>query len=311
MSKQKKEGFIKQHIVPQSYLNGFASVEKKKSQHKIGVLHKSGKCFCASTKDVGFIKNYYDDKKLPDIKHWEHYYCNEIEASCIKTIRKLIAKVTLSNFGHVSITESEKYNLSRFIIAQFTRVPQFIDHQITIAKSDLIPSFKRKILRRYGRFLSNEKREVVNGFGFTDDELKNIVLTNINDRTKNDSYCRDLTKKIWILYINKVYRCFPFITSDNPIVMYNVLKKSFSRSDNGIGNDNSIIYVPLCPYLAIGIYPEGYRFSLNANDCKEVILDENDFGFIFKMANCEIEQCYQHAFIPLFFYKEIVEEGKK
>lgn len=311
LSKKKEQGYIKQHIVPKSYLNGFASPGKKKDVFIIGVLQKDGKHFPASTEDVGFIKNYYDDEMLDDIKHWEHYYCDEIEGPCSKSIRNVISRVTLSNSIQELITEKERDDLSKFIVTQFTRVPSFINYHIENAKERFIPSFLRGFLYKNGPYLTKAQRDTVNHIELSDSQLKNILMTNITDEMKLKKYSRILSDKIWIVYLNVINDSCPFITSDNPIIMYNTVSNSFSRSDNGIGNQNTIIYVPLNTYVAIGIYPNSFRDTLKDMDSRGIVCDSNDIGFIELMSQCEINQCYNQAFIPLSFYKKTYKEKQK
>ena len=309
MPKKKDNSFTKQHIVPKFYLNGFGTRENKKGKFRIGVLQKGKKHFIDCTDNVGYIKNYYDDELLEDRKQWEHYYKEVIEDPCSKTIRNIIARVTLSNFGHIKLTVNERRDLSIFIVAQFTRVPQFIDYQITNAKEKFIPDFKEQFLRRYGAMLSEDKREIINGIDLTESQLKNILLTNINDRSKMEKYCSILQNRIWVVYINKIYNLIPFITSDNPVVMVNIETKSFSRSDNGIGNENTIIFLPLNPYIGIGVYPPKYWDALQHNNCRELLCNEKDMGFIQTMAKCEMNQCYKQLFLPQTYFNKLFMEG--
>ena len=140
MSKQNNKGFIKQHIVPKAYLNHFATLGRGNNKFLIGVQQKDLKHYIDSTDNVGYQKDYYDDAEYPnDKKHWEHFYATEIEAPCLKTIKNLIAKVTLSHDGNICLTNCEKYDLSKFIIAQFLRVPDFIDYQIANAQNKIFP----------------------------------------------------------------------------------------------------------------------------------------------------------------------------
>lgn len=308
MPKKKDCSFTKQHIVPQAYLNGFATKGKGKDKYMIGVRQKNLTHFITSTNNVGYKRDYYDIEFLDDKKHWEHFFATEIEAPCLKTITNLIAKVTLSIGGNYMLTDSEKYDLSRFIIAQFSRVPQFIDYQINNAQYDILPKNKNEFLFMYNHVLSKKQKEVVKNIRFTDDQIKHFILSYINNPQKTNQYCEILMSKPWVVYINSCYKDIPFITSDNPVVMTNLRTRSFSRSDNGLGNSNTVIFLPINPYIAIGIYPHQFRDSLRQWESKELICSENDISFITTMNNCELSQCHNQAFVPVDFYEAIYKE---
>ena len=260
MTKKKDRSFTKQHVVPRAYLNHFATPGRGKNKFLIGVRQNDLKHYIDSTDNVGYQKDYYDDAEYPDDKkHWEHFYATEIEAPCLKTITNLIAKVTLSSDGNICLTNSEKYDLSKFIVAQFLRVPNFIDYQIYNAQNKMFPQYKTEFLTTFNHLLSKQQKGTINNICFTDDQVKHIILSNINDLQKLNRYCEILISKPWVVYINRYYKEMPFITSDNPVVMTNLRTKSFSRSDNGLGNQNTVIFFPINPYISIGIYPHQFR----------------------------------------------------
>ncbi len=309
MTKKKDRSFTKQHVVPRAYLNHFATPGRGKNKFLIGVRQNDLKHYIDSTDNVGYQKDYYDDAEYPDDKkHWEHFYATEIEAPCLKTITNLIAKVTLSSDGNICLTNSEKYDLSKFIVAQFLRVPNFIDYQIYNAQNKMFPQYKTEFLTTFNHLLSKQQKGTINNICFTDDQVKHIILSNINDLQKLNRYCEILISKPWVVYINRYYKEMPFITSDNPVVMTNLRTKSFSRSDNGLGNQNTVIFFPINPYISIGIYPHQFRDSLRRWESKELICSEQDISFITTMNTCEISQCHNQAFVPIYFYETIYKE---
>ena len=312
MTKKKDRSFTKQHIVPRAYLNHFATPGRGKNKFLIGVRQNDLNHYIDSTDNVGYQKNYYDDVEYPDDKkHWERFYATEIEAPCLKTITNLIAKATLSYDGNIYLTNSEKYELSKFIVAQFLRVPNFIDYQIYNAQNKIFPEYKTEFLTTFNHLLSKQQKCTIKNIFFTDDQVKHIILSHINDLDKLNQYCDILISKPWVVYINRYYKEMPFITSDNPVVMANLRTKSFSRSDNGLGNINTVIFFPINPYIAIGIYPHQFRDSLKKWNSKELICSDEDIRFIITMNHCEISQCHNQAFLPIGFYNEIYKEGNK
>lgn len=311
MTKKKDRSFTKQHIVPKAYLNHFSTPGRGKNKFLIGVRQNDLKHYIDSTDNVGYQKDYYDDAEYPDDKkHWEHFYATEIEAPCLRTISNLIAKVTLSSDGNICLTNDEKYDLSKFIIAQFLRVPDFIDYQIDNAQNKIFLQHISEFLRTFDHLLSEQQKNAVRNIRFTDDQVKHLILSNINDLQKLNRYCEILISKPWVVYINRYYNEMPFITSDNPVVMTNLRTKSFSRSDNGLGNQNTVIFFPINPYIAIGIYPHQFRDSLRHWESKELICSEKDISFITTMNTCVISQCHNQAFVPVYFYETIYKEAE-
>ena len=78
-----EKSYVKQHIVPQSYLKRFAEMNRNNRDYHICVFRKRYKAannpFIRSIKDVGFIKNIYDVTTREDSKYWEHFIDRNIE----------------------------------------------------------------------------------------------------------------------------------------------------------------------------------------------------------------------------------------
>lgn len=298
----KKDGYVDQHIVPKSYLNRFATLGRNNKTYRIGVRQKDLTHYIDSTDHVGYIKKYYDDDSCDDIKKWEHFYDKEIEVPLSKVINKLITGLTLSNYTEGFLTTEDRRVLSRFFYTQFVRVPQFIDCQITNCKEILLPSIKQKCLMRFGA----KYAEVINKVRIDDKDIKHLTLDYLNDNEQLERFSRLLLDKPWIVYINGCRDFLPFITSDNPIVLSNIISHSNSRTDNGLGNRETIIFCPINSYIGIGIYPnQFYRFF---DDIQYTVISNQDIQFIGKMNCCELSQCYNQAFIPVNFFKEIYKE---
>lgn len=294
--KNKKE-YTKQHIVPKSYLKRFA--QKGESAYRIGVIQNDNRHYIDSINNVGYIKNYYDVDFLEDKKKWEHYFDDNIEKPCDIPISHIISRAYLSNTEAIVLYEKDKLILSRFIITQLFRVPAFLDNQINNSKK-IAEKTKMVILQQLS-FLPNEYKEKVREIFFTDNQIKDMIFTHLDKNM--GKYCDILFSKRWVVYVNKT--SLPFCTSDNPVVMTNIRTHSISRSDNGIGNENTLIFFPLNPKIAIGIYPYAFMSSLEELDGKMVILKDNDIKMVFTMNKYITTQIYKHAFIPMELYNEI------
>ena len=297
----KKGEFTNQHIVPVSYLKRFA--KKGKSAYRIGVIQRGRKHFIDAVESVGYIKNYYDVSFLNDIKHWEHYFNDEIESPCRIPMTNLIAKAILSAPNRIVISDNDRYLLSKFIIIQSLRVPSFIDYHI-LDFEEKITKYKSQIIDSYS--FSQEQLDVIKGISFSPDEKRNIILSGITDPERLTKYCRILANKPWVVYVNCT--ALPFITSDNPVVMTNILSLSNSRSDNGIGNENTIFFFPISPQIALGIYPYHFASSLDNYNGKRIYLYDSDLHMIDGMNRVLISQCYKQCFVPLDIYNDLYKE---
>lgn len=292
-----KNEYTKQHIVPKSYLKRFA--QKGESSYIIGVIQKDTRHYIESINNVGYIKNYYDIDFLEDKKKWEHYFNDNVEKPCDIPISHIISRAYLSNIDVIVLYENDKLILSRFIVTQLFRVPIFLDYHINKSKKN-IEKYKKDILQQLS-FLPSEYQDKVRNIFFDDDQIKDLIFTHIENNMKN--YCDILRGKRWVLYVNETD--LPFCTSDNPVVMINIMSKSTSRSDNGIGNENTLIFFPLNPKIAVGIYPYAFMSSLEELDGKIIVLKGNDIKMITTMNKYIITQSYKHAFLPIELFNEI------
>ena len=292
-----KNEYTKQHIVPKSYLKRFA--QKGESAYRIGIIQKDNRHYIDSINNVGYIKNYYDVDFLEDKKKWEHYFDDNVEKPCDIPISHIISRVYLSNTDAIVLYEQDKLILSRYIITQLFRIPVFLDNQINNSKK-IAEKKKMEILQQL-YFLPIEYQDKVREIFFTDDQIKDFIFTHLDKNM--EKYCDILLHKRWVLYVNKTG--LPFCTSDNPVVMTNIRTYSISRSDNGIGNENTLIFFPLNPKIAIGIYPYAFMSSLEEFEGKMVILKDNDIKMVFTMNKYITTQIYKHAFIPMELYNEI------
>ena len=89
--------------------------------------------------------------------------------------------------------------------------------------------------------------------------------------------------------------------------MLNMVNNSISRGDNGIANDNTIIYFPLTPHIALGIYPYHLLDRLKEYDCKRKQLSNKDEFIIDEMNEAIKKQCHNQYYIPIDYYKLLFE----
>ena len=165
-----------------------------------------------------------------------------------------------------------------------------------------MPKIKEQCLIELG----TEFAEIINNIEIYDKTYKHMVLSYVNNSRQLERFSQILLSKPWIVYINGCNDFMPFITSDNPIVLSNIISRSYSRSDNGLGNKETLIFCPINPFIGIGIYPN--QFSSYFSDIQYTTLSNQDIPFIANMNCCEISQCYNQAFFPIDLYNEVYKE---
>lgn len=293
--------FVKQHIVPQSYLNRFAI--KGDTQYRIGVVPKKGKPFPSSVNNVGFIRNYYDDEYLEDIKYWEHFYSQNIEAPCKKPIDDMIERISKPSPILFTLNEDERTYLSIFIISQMLRSPTYIDYWKNVKSQEIFRNTKNNILDRFSAVLSEDKVRVIENFKIPTDQVKHMILSNSNDPNKLIKYAMIIMSKIWCVLYNRNYKELPFITSDNPVILINFKDGIISNIRNGIGRNDTDIVFPINPRIAIMICPKGDKV-IDQIDSKLIVLDETMKDMVNFINKAEYDNCANQAFLPLEYYKQ-------
>ena len=299
----KKKPFTTQHIGPVSYLRRFAT--KGNSAYRIGVICID-KHFIDSIDNVGYIKHYYDIEG-EDSKKWEHYYGKEIEPLYGKPLDGIIAGVTLSPNKQVILDEKKKKLLSKLLISQWLRVPDFLDVKIRQLPSMLNQIKKDFLVQNKGK-ISREIEHKIKAFGYPFSKRKDLILSIINREDKLSMYVDVLSSKLWIMYYNPYYTKVPFITSDNPVVAINMVSKSIHREDNGINNNRTAIFFPLSPSIAVAIYSTPIKNIIPEIDGEKRVLSEIDYQLVSTINTKIAEQSYKEVFLPLKYYEDLFKE---
>ena len=294
------EEFVKQHIVPQAYLNRFAFEDENKREKVIGVRlssqnNKKVNFFTNSVKSVGYINNYYDTLQKEDKKHWEHYFDENFDTLCGKPLDNIISTITLSTLNVQVINTEAKSILSRIILSQSFRVPAYLDNQMEKSIS-MIDSYKTEAIKQNPN-LPIDKQELIKQITFDDDMRKDIILSSVLNKEHFHKYCNKLEQKTWIVYFNNIRNKLPYVTSDNPVLFCNH-KGIPTKIDNiGLASDELVIFYPLTPSILIGIYsPDAYLGLLKQYDGNRFNINEEKF--IININLKIMSQSYKHSFLP-------------
>lgn len=145
----------------------------------------------------------------------------------------------------------------------------------------------------------------------TDDDIKDTMLLSLMDSPKKQERIDALLAKTWIVYSVPE---FPyFFTSDNPVVRYNPVKKSFRNGDNGLKDSNSEIFFPLSPSILLRIVsPTRLNGVTRFDNSKISFPSSNDaLDFVLYCNSFQKIQSYKHFFIPPALYHLLSAARKK
>ena len=287
---------IKQHVVPKSYLKRFGKKNLNNKGYNIAVKQlKSNKIFIDSVDNVAFRKNFYDVSDKKDSKHWEKFFSSEIEPLYGPEMTNIIASLTLSNKKNDILTVSQLVLLSKMISFQILRVPGFLERRFkngeimfdeTINETSQWFQLPPEIIKsKLEDFVKNK-----------DNFIRNMTIPLIVDKDRLDKLSDVLAEKIWLIYFNN--SSVPFITSDSPVVMHNIIRNSVSYADNGIGRDDTFIYYPISSKILIRIIPRNFR-GRNMNSLNNTLgfHSNADISFINSVNNLQISHAENQIFV--------------
>ncbi|WP_181429468.1 DUF4238 domain-containing protein [Enterococcus plantarum] len=205
---------IKQHYVPQSYLNFFTD----DSNYFYSYLVKSNKIIRQSPKNTGFQKNFYT-LEYEGVKNYEieTYLANNIDCLYKPVVEKIV------NDGILSL--NDKKDLITFICFQYLRTPY---HRENINKN-LVKSFR---FRNRANIDSNDNEPI--------DISKEHSLSHMFEFA--DEMIQMLMKHDFIILRSP--KEGEFMTSDNP---YCMVQEKWSYGSGGLGILNTAKFFPLTP----------------------------------------------------------------
>lgn len=176
------------------------------------------------------------------------------------------------------LTKEESFSLYVFTILQLGRTLSPVQDTREMANMML-----RKVIKAQVEISKNSDNpdladykditdEVIDSITLTDEAAKKLTLGSYLQMLPA---CIDLKSKV---LINET--ATPFITSDNPVCLYNPFMEKMNCPLNGLGARGAFIYFPLSPRLALLIYDDmvykvgnrkqGYAEIHNHNDIHEL-----------------------------------------
>lgn len=303
MSKPKKH-----HYVPQAYLKFFSN-ENEKGEYIIHVFDKvSGKEFSANITDIAEKRNFnkIDNNRFivptpnRDPLFYEYKYTDLIEGKIPQIIRNITSSCTLCKPTAQVLTEEIKQDLATMIIVQLLRTPQSRKNTYKIGNpicNSVISSIRKQIesledIKKKEQFFS-----VLNDFEYTERFSNSVHLQFTTDNDRIERYVRLLVQnRSWAIYENKYYKSIPFVTSDNPVVMYNLKSGELGFSVNGLENYTTVISMPLTPKYMVSLYHKGCIFGHYSQSYENKCIAIDEINFIFNQTLLQTKQCSRQIY---------------
>ena len=210
----------------------------------------------------------------------------------------IIAKIIYSKNNFTVLTSYDKEVLAKVIVTQLFRVPYTVDYIKNEIYYKLSTKVKNEIVRCFPEEVIKKYEKIIKEFELTEEEKKNIIFEKLFDSELFQQCCDILKNNIWVCYYNALRSNIPFVTSDNPVLIEGLGKRSIGLFNNGLICPETCIFFPLSPSIAIAIYSKEGIIGLAENllDRKKIMLDETKF-IIDKNIKI-IDQAYNHSFIP-------------
>lgn len=232
-----------QHYVPQFYQRRFSDDGKNIGVYLVDQQKSIPSAPIKSQASADYF--YTNDTDKPDNV--------EKAFSGIEGIGKEIMQKLDAN-PRTPLSKEESFSLYAFTILQLGRTLSPVQDTREMANMML-----RRVLKFVTEISKNsDSPELADFRDMSDDVIDSITLTEeAAKKLALGSYlqmlplCIDLKSKV---LINETP--VPFITSDNPVCLYNPFMEKMNYPLNGLGARGAIIYFPLSPKLALFIYDD-------------------------------------------------------
>ena len=293
------EQFVKQHIVPQRYLQRFAAHKTNGAGYYIGVRKVKGHdvlLYKQSISNVAFVRNIYDDKLKSDPKHWEHLFSRQYEPLYGKPIDRVCSKALLSTSGSKILTDDEKHLIGKLIAVQYMRVPSFLYRQQKTG-NQIGADIAKEVRMKFGEKLPKDKRHAVDRICYNPNSIKSIMMSLTTDQNRINAYADLIADHVMTVVYNNT--AIPFFTSDNPVILYNLYKGSMDYDDCGMARADTIIFYPLSSKVLIQAFPRAMLTNKGIrSDCERIVINSDETGYLIVVNGLQFRHAWQESFCP-------------
>lgn len=281
----------KEHIVPQAHLKNFSF--KNKNTDKVIVIDKNkDEPYPSSIDDVACQRNFYEvsDKQT---NYWEQWYW-KIEKNIPNIYNSVAINARFSSNGKIILSDYLKKELSLIIVSQMMRT-EVSKKYFTEIGFDITSNMIENTKQSLKGLLTDNQIGVLDKYKNNEDFIYSSALEHLN----SDSFIKLTTKilqnKIWIVHRNLNYKKMPFVTSDNPVFLYNLYTNKVGFGNNGLMKEGTIIYFPINKELLIAIYPK-FKNLEKYNNKIDYLDDPN---FVINFGKLNYMQCERQVFYSI------------
>lgn len=296
----------KHHYVPKAYLNYFAR------EQQIYVFDKTTeKGFKSNINDVAERHNYNkvgngrfvieppEDNPL----FYEYKYAELIERRIPRILNNLSAVCTLiPNLTTCVLTDKQKYELARMIIVQLLRTPISREYTFELGKpivSKKINQFREE-LEQIDLPDRNSIFSVLDEFEYSRSFSDSVHLYSTTSEERIEQFCKLLiSNHVWVIYRNDRYPYLPFVTSDHPVIMYNMGNQHVGFGNNGLDNMTTVISMPLTPKYMVSLYHRDFFWGQYLQSCENKCISVDDETFIMNQNFLQIRQCDRQIYTTI------------
>lgn len=301
----------KHHYVPQCYLKQFAC--ENKGAPKIYVYDKKNrKQFCDEIRNVAEEKDFYkiESKSFPlltpdnDPLYYEHHFSKLIESKIPALLNQVKMLHTMTVPDKEILSYEMKKTLSVFILTQLFRTPKA---RHTLMKKFIpkcqqeVETLKKAIQKM--EFFPNKGAYLRKLNSLTDFEnlINATSLSHFTNPEVIELYSDFLiNNRSWVIYDNALYKRFPFVTSDNPVVMYNIDNEDLGfGTRNGIEVFSTVFSLPLTPRFLLALYHKQNIIGNFMDSFQDKFLPVNERKFVRNINKIHVNQCER------FFYSNL------
>lgn len=277
---------IKQHFVPQCYLEQWAIPDK----HQVYVYNKKvRKSYPANILDVAEERYFYDidftgilteddlkkygypvcdPKRLDDGQYIENFFANIVENDFKTRLLKIIYRVSQMNLWEIKncsfLTEEDKFHLSFHLALQYIRVRSvrsgIAESNDCLSQALVDMGVPEEIIERHTVSMS---------------QLPYIHGKMILDKEHLEKRSQSFFSLSWILHVNRTTR--PFFTSDSPIGTEEHAERPYPFiSMAGLNSQGVEVYFPISPNLMLLMFDGEYHKRLQGYDRRIIELYDEE-----------------------------------
>lgn len=242
---------IRNHTVPQVYLRFFES----NTPNTIFIYDKkNNNTFSTGLSGVAAENKLYviDNKDYNIHYSWENYYKKQVDDTIKSVFNEILSNVECVANIKPLYNHKLRSDIINIILHQTNRIrPRIYSHYKEYPKEMDELFNDSELINKYGydnieKIKSSLKEESI---------YKDLTLSSLNNVSRNPKAINALLNKTWTIFCN--YTNTDFITSDNPVVIYDY-KNKYTGIENGLDTQTTLISYPISPKYMIVIFPNEF-----------------------------------------------------